>query len=169
MSAEVGNIRLRMGRGEFFVTPPVPCSIRLPPQLQSAVAGDARKIIVGRQHRQAMANAELRQERIDRSDLDAGTTTTVPQLRRSDVILAIRHKQRHRGKSIQNLRAGARSGKALQQLLEHEARGQQRIAGFDRANQHPQCRGLRRGVTPQRQRPNAGIDEQAQSRARSVL
>jgi len=54
-----------------------------------------------------MANAELRQQSIDRANLNAGATTNVPQLRRADVILAIRHKERHRGKSIQNLRAGS--------------------------------------------------------------
>ncbi len=73
------------------------------------MAGDELKVIVGRQHRQAVANAELRQESVDDSNLDAGTTTSVPQIRRADVILAIRHKQWHRGKSVQNLRAGSRS------------------------------------------------------------
>jgi hypothetical protein len=74
--------------------------VRFVPQLQSAMGGDAFKVAVGREHRQAVANAELRQKRIDRSDLHACAMTDIPQLRRTDVIVAIRHKQRHRGKSI---------------------------------------------------------------------
>jgi hypothetical protein len=59
-------------------TAPMPFLIRLRPQLQSAMAGDTFEVIVIGQHRQSMANAELRQQSIDRSNLEAGAATTVP-------------------------------------------------------------------------------------------
>ena len=41
------------------------------------MACDALKVLIARQHPQAVADAQLRQERIDRTNLDAMTTARV--------------------------------------------------------------------------------------------
>jgi hypothetical protein len=77
-----------------------------------------------------VAKAELCQEGIDCSDLYAGTTATISQLRGVDVVIAIGHKKRYRRKPIQDLGAGSRAEKALKQLLKDEARRHQRFTRF---------------------------------------
>ena len=42
-----------------------------------------------------MVNAELGQESVDRADLHAGAATGIAQRRRVDVIVAVRHEERH--------------------------------------------------------------------------
>jgi len=116
-----------------------------------------------------MTDAKLRQESVDRPDLDAGAATDIAQIRCANVILPVGHKKRHRREAIQNLCSRFRPGKALQQLLQHETGRQQCFAGLDRADQRAQWRRIDRTIPPQGQRPDAGINEQAQSRARSAL
>src|SRR4051812_12437362 len=77
--------------------------LRLRPKLQPRVLGDAREILVGGQHREVMANAQLRQKRVDRPDLDALSAAVIPQLRRINVIVTIRHDERQRRKALQYL------------------------------------------------------------------
>lgn len=116
-----------------------------------------------------MTDAELCQESVNRSDLHTCASANVPQVGGPDVILSIRDKKRQGGKTIQNSCPGLRPGKALQKFLENETRRQKRLARFDRANQCSHRRVLHRRVAPECQRPDAGVDEQAQSRARPAL
>ena len=131
--------------------------------------GDAPEIFVGREHRQPMVNAELGQESVDRADLHAGAATGIAQRRRVDVIVAVRHEEWHCGKSIQDLRARARPRKALQQLLQDKTGRKNIFAALDRAKESACLRRVGGRIASERERPHAGIDEQAQSRPRSVL
>ena len=130
---------------------------------------NAAEVGIGRQHCQAMTNAKLRQQRVYRSDLNAGPAARISQVRSTDVIFSVGNEKRNSGKTIQNLCPSPWPRKTLQQFLENETCRQQSLARFDRTNQRSHRRGLRRRVTPQSQRPNTGIDEQAQSRVRSAL
>src|SRR5215470_6904529 len=56
------------------------------PNLQGAMPGHMAKIVVGREHRQIVPDAKLRQESVDRADLNAGTAASIPQLSGIDVI-----------------------------------------------------------------------------------
>jgi hypothetical protein len=56
------------------------------------------EIIVAGEHRQVMANAQLCQQRIDRSDSHTTASAAIAQLRRMNVILAIGHQQGDRRK-----------------------------------------------------------------------
>jgi hypothetical protein len=76
------------------------------------------KVIVSREHCQIVTKAKLSQEGINRSNLLPGAPTNVSQLGGSDVIIAIRHDERHRGKPIQNLRTGPWTRKTLKKLLQ---------------------------------------------------
>jgi len=61
------------------------------------------KIPITRKHRQAVADAQLRQERIDRANLNAMTTAGIAKCRGFDVIGSIRHEEGKCGEPIQNL------------------------------------------------------------------
>jgi hypothetical protein len=64
---------------------------------------DAPEVLVGCQHCQIVAYAQLSQEGIDRSDLQPASAATIPQPRRPDMIVAIRRQQGYGRKSVQNL------------------------------------------------------------------
>jgi hypothetical protein len=77
---------------------------------------------VGRKHHQAVSKAKLREERIDRSGLDARAQAAIAQGGGFDVIPEIRHDERNRVETIQDLLPGFRPREASQKLLEHKAR-----------------------------------------------
>jgi hypothetical protein len=139
------------------------------PDLQRRVFCDAAEIAVGRQHGQVVAQAELRQQGIHRSDLHALATAMVPQRRGLNVILTIRHDQRQGRKPRDDLIPAPGTGKTLQQFLQHEASGEQRLAGFERPDQHTDFRNPVRLVAPQRERPDAGVHKETHARLRSAL
>ena len=96
---------------------------------------DALKIVIARQHQQVVADTQLRQERIDRAYLNAMTTAYVAKGRGFDVIGSIRHEEGKSGESLQNLFTRLGSRKALQQLLYHQSRRQDRLAVLNRLHQ----------------------------------
>jgi hypothetical protein len=115
------------------------------------VIGYMSEVLVGRQHRQVMAYAQLSQKRVDCSDLHAISAAMISQLRRPDVVVAIRYQQRHRRKSIQDLIAASRPREALKQFLENQARRQKRFTVFDCMDQHPDLPTRSRPIASQRQ------------------
>jgi hypothetical protein len=133
------------------------------------VFGDHRKIAIGCQHRQIVTEAKLRQESVDCADLDAAAAASVSEFRRVDMVMPVRDEQWQGGEPFDDLRSVPRPGKPLQELLQNEAGCQQLLAGLDGPHQLAYFR--RRGwcVAPQRQRPDAGIDEEAQLRERAAL
>jgi hypothetical protein len=74
----------------------------------------AQKIPIARKHQQAVANAQLRQERIDRANLNAMAAARVAKRCGFDVIRSIGHEQRKCGEPIQNLLTRFWSREALQ-------------------------------------------------------
>jgi hypothetical protein len=48
------------------------------PDLEGAVLGCQRKVSIGCQHRQLVADAKLRQQRVNRTQLNTGTATNIP-------------------------------------------------------------------------------------------
>jgi hypothetical protein len=72
------------------------------------------KIPITRKHQQAVADAQLRQERIDRANLNAMTTAGIAKRRGFDVIGSIGHKEWKCGEPIQNLLTRLWSREALQ-------------------------------------------------------
>ena len=70
-----------------------------------------------------MPDAQLREQRVDGAELDAGPTAEVAQFRGPDVVLPVGLKQRKGGEPLDDLLLGLGSREALQQLLENQARG----------------------------------------------
>ena len=97
-----------------------------------------------------MSHAKLCQESINRSDLYPGSPTAISQLSGLNVIIAIGDKKRYCRKPIQNLRPGLRTRKALQDLLQHEARCNDRLARFNGSDQRLHFRHRRRRIAPER-------------------
>ena len=131
--------------------------------------GDVAKVSIGRQHRQIVAETELRQQRIDRTDLNAASPASVSQFGSFYVVAPVGNQQRQRREPIEDLRPVARSGEALQKLLQNEPGGDEFLAGFDGTDQFASfdCRNGR--VAPKGERPDTGINKDAQRRERSDL
>jgi hypothetical protein len=85
------------------------------------------------------------------------------------MILPVRHEQRKRREPIHDLIARFGTGKALEQLLKNESRGDDAFSRFQRTDERPHLGDVSRLIAPHKQRPNARIDEQAQRRALSFL
>jgi hypothetical protein len=58
------------------------------------VLGCQQKIIVTCQHRQLVPNAKLREQPVNRTELDTGTSTQIAQSRSIDVVTPIWNDQR---------------------------------------------------------------------------
>jgi len=130
---------------------------------------DTLKILIARQHEQAMADAQLSQERIDRAYLNAMTTARVAKRRGFNMIGPVWHEEGKCGEPLQNLLMRLRSREALQQLLQYETCRQDRFAALNRLNQRGDVWSGRRPITSQRKGPDAGVHEETQLRERSDL
>lgn len=133
------------------------------------MAGDPYKISVVGKHGQIVAQAELGQQGIDYPDLNTPVLAAVSQVRCPDVIVAVRHHERHRGKMVQYLLTRLRARKTLQDFLKDETCRNNCLAGFDGLTQSANLSHRRGRIAPKRKRPNAGIHEERQSRLRSAL
>jgi hypothetical protein len=140
-----------------------------PPKSKVGAFGNAFKIIVGRQHRQVMPDAQPSEKSVNRSDLDAAAATLVSQRCSFDVIIAIRYQQGHGGKPADDLVAGLGAGEPLQELLQDEAGGYERLIVPDGLDQDCHLYRVRQVIAPECERPNACINKERQSRVRSAL
>ena len=139
------------------------------PQHQGANFGDMPEVLVGGQQRQAILQAKLRVESIDRSDLDSPPSAGGAQFSGTDVRSTIRNEQRQRCKCLKNACSGTGTLEALQQFLEDESGGEQLVTGLKRTIQKSDFGDDGRTVATQGQRPDACVDEELQERLRSPL
>src|SRR5258708_16090464 len=96
--------------------------MRLSPDTQWAVRGSLDKVLVRREQREFVTDAELCEQRIDSADLHPAATAAVSQLRGIDVVLPVGRKERQRCKSIDDVFACTRTNKPLHQLFQHHSR-----------------------------------------------
>jgi len=130
---------------------------------------NTRKIIIGREQREVVPNAELRENRIDGADLNPGSATTVAKLGCVNVVLAFRRDYRQGAEAIDDLGSVTRARETLEELLEHKAGRDDRFSALERALQRANLRqGLGR-VSPEGERPHASIDKQGHLRDRRAL
>ncbi len=127
------------------------------------------EILISRQQCQIMPHAQLRQQRIDGPDLNATGSTQISQSSGGNVILAVRHDQRKGREAIDHLIAGFWSGESLQQLLQNQAGRHNMVASLDCTQERTNLGNVSWLIAPQRQRPDAGVNEQTQRRVRSIL
>lgn len=80
-----------------------------------------------------MPNAQLGEQRIDRTDLGTCSATLVPEVGRCDVVLAIRLQQRQRREALDDLPTRLWPGESLKQFLENNSRRDDDIGAHERA------------------------------------
>ena len=80
------------------------------------------EILVRGEQRQLVADTDLGDQGVDRSDLHAAAAAGCAECSGVDMVLSIGLYQRQRGKAIDDLWARLGAGKTLQQFLENEAR-----------------------------------------------
>jgi hypothetical protein len=131
--------------------------------------GDIAKVSIGSQHGETMAQTELREERVDGANLNTAASAFVSQFGCVHMVSPLGNQERQRSKPIEDLHTVPRSGKALQKLLHNEAGGHKLLAGFDGANQFDPFARQGGRIASESQRPDAGIDQEAQRRERSAL
>jgi hypothetical protein len=133
------------------------------------VLGDVAEVAIRRQQRQFMAHAQLGQQRINGSCLDAALAAEIAQCCGGNVIFAIGHEERQGAEMFHDLilRPGPR--KTLQQFLQYQAGRRDALAGSEYAGQFMHFRHVGGLVAPQHQRPDAGVREYGQRRDLSFL
>lgn len=114
-------------------------------------------------------NAKLDQKRINGADLHASTATAVAQFRRSDVIVAVRLQYGQRSETLDDLSPRFGAGEPLQQFLQDQSGGDHDITAEQRFLERMDFGFSCRSIAAQRQRPDAGINEQSHLRERSDL
>jgi hypothetical protein len=127
------------------------------------------EVMIGRQQHKLMADAQLHEESVDCPDLHALSSTTIPDLGSSDVIVPAGDDQGKRGEALNDTLPGLGTCKTLEELLEHQTCGVDRFLLGYRLFKTDNRWLCRRTVTPERQRPNTGVNEKAQDRERSFL
>ena len=117
-----------------------------------------------------MFETELDEYRIDGPDLNAMPTTGVADLGRFDVVVSIRLQESERGEPLDQLGTCLWPGKTLQQLLQNQPGRKNLVGSIERVLKRLHFRHNCVRVTPEREGPDAGVDEQAHGlRARSAL
>jgi hypothetical protein len=115
------------------------------------VSRDVNEITICGEHRQVVVNAELRKQCIDSLDLYTGSTTAIAQFGRLDVIVPFGDQEGQRSKSLQYLSAILRSGEPLQQLLQDEPGGMNRVTSAECVDEREHLRFALRLVSAESQ------------------
>jgi hypothetical protein len=105
--------------------------MRLSPNAQRAVRGSLDKVLIRREQREFVTDAELCEQRIDSSDLHPAATAAVSQLR---------------GKSIDDVFSCKRTSKPLQQFLQDQSRGHNGFVALQSVAKHAHLGGVRKSV-----------------------
>ncbi len=116
-----------------------------------------------------MAYAQLREHRVDGSDLNTLAPAVIAKLCSGDMVAAVWHEKRQRSEAGDDLLGGPWTVKSLQQLLKHEARGEDSLTSAERIRQTFDLVTLLGCIPTQSDGPNRRVDEQVQSRDRSSL
>ena len=116
-----------------------------------------------------MANAELGEDRVDRTYLDAAPPGAIANLRGFKVVVTVGCDERKSCEPGDDRLLRARPLEPLQDLLIDEARRNNEFAVRQRSLQGAHLDEAGRWVAAKRQRPNARVHEEAQSRERSRL
>jgi hypothetical protein len=97
-------------------------SLRLVPKAKWCVARDVAEVLIGGEHGQFMADAELREKSVDRRRLDTVPAARISQLGGSNMVVAGRTDEGERRESVEDEIAGLGAGEALKKLLKDQTR-----------------------------------------------
>ena len=136
---------------------------------QRGMTRSVQEVAIGGEQLQVVMEAESREQGIDGSELDPMTPADIADISGRNMIIAIRHDHRQRREAFHYRIAGGGSPEALEQLLKDEP---SRVHGLPGCERFPQTAGLgsvARRVSPEREGPDAGVDEETHQRKRSAL
>ena len=139
------------------------------PEAERRDPSEVLEVPVGTQHDELVPDAESGKERIDRTNLEAAAATVVAKVRCGGVIFALRHDQRQRSKSFEDLPSRFRAAESLKDFLENQASGEDRSFVPKSVGQEVYAGMSHTLVTAHGKRPDAGINEELQSRDRALL
>ena len=131
--------------------------------------GRQGEVHVRAQQRQVVSDADLGEQSVDSSYLNAGPATGVAELSRRNVVLTVRLKQGQRGKALDDLRSRLRTCKSLKKLLQDQTGSDNDVGPEQRIFEHLYLGLGRRAVTAQCKRPDAGVNKERHLRERSAL
>lgn len=116
-----------------------------------------------------MADAELSQDRVDGSQLEIPSAGAVANLRSFEMIVSIGRDERERSEASDDrlLRTGPM--KPLKELLIDETRREDEHPAGQRSFEGTHLGAVGGSVPAKRERPDARVDEETQSRERSRL
>ncbi|HEY2093371.1 MAG TPA: hypothetical protein VGJ81_15940 [Thermoanaerobaculia bacterium] len=127
------------------------------------------KIPVRAEHHQVVSDAKLREERIDRSDLESAAAAFIAKVRGGDVVLALRHDERQRGEPLEDLCSRLRAAESLEKFLEDQAGRENRSLALKCVGQEVNARIAVLPIAAQRKRPDTRVNEDFQRRDRAAL
>jgi hypothetical protein len=154
---------------QTFQIGPRAVHLRERPKRQGGMSGHALEVAVGAEQLQFPVNAKLGQQGIDGPHLQSQAPALIAKLCRTNVVVSVRNDVGKRAESLDDLLAGSRTGKTLEQFLEYETGCEDELSCPQCLRQSTEMRQIGWRVAPQRQRPYARVDEQTHSRERSVL
>ena len=115
--------------------------------------------MVAGQHQEIVGDAQLGEQRVDGADLNPVAPTFVAKSSRFDVVIPVRRQKRKCSEPRHDLRLRTRPSVALQKFLQHDACRKHRLTRGEGIGKANDFRHVWRGVTPQSERPDAGIYE----------
>jgi hypothetical protein len=130
---------------------------------------DPDEVRICGEHRQPESDGESGEQCIDRSDLQSASSASIPEIRRRNVVVAIRTEKGQGGESVDDRVACAGAVESLEELLKHQAGSEDQLFS---SNCVSQARDFGREigcVPPKREGPDARVDEGAHERDRSAL
>ena len=116
-----------------------------------------------------MPDAELCDDGVDCANLHAGSAACVSKGRCGDMVLTVRLDQCERGESFHDLRLCPGSCEALKQFLQDQAGGDDDIASGESLFECLDLRFFSHDISPECERPDAGINKEGHLRERSAL
>lgn len=129
------------------------------------------EVTIGREEREIVANTKRSDQRIDCAQLNASPPASVANVSGSNEVLAGWLQPSKRGEALENLIPSPKTTETLQELLEHEPGHEDCFLPGESALQTVDAALLRvvYGIPSKSQRPDTGVDQQAQDRERSAL
>ena len=127
------------------------------------------KVLIGAQQNKPMPDAKLRNERINSAHLNTRPAACISEARCGNVVVAVGRNQRERRQTFDDLFTGLGTRESLKKFLQNKPGGHHHIRSGKRLFQRLHFRLINLNVAPQRERPNARIDQERHLRERSAL
>jgi hypothetical protein len=140
------------------------------PQPKLDVLRSRTEVAVRAEQDEIVLEAELDENGVDRSDLDAAPPAAFANFSGLDVVVTLRLQESERGKPLDQLPTRLGSGEALEKFLQDQTGREDLIGSLQGVSKSLHFRRRRLGIAAEGEGPDAGIDKKAHGwRVRSAL